>query len=71
MDIKYDDSWEIPEMYRRIQRDAGLSEEELRKVFNCGIGMMIIVPSIYGDCLLKILDGSFMVGNVVMKEGTV
>ncbi len=71
MEIEYDDSWEIPEMYRRIQHDAGLSEEELRKVFNCGIGMMIIVPSIYSDCLLKLLDDSFTVGKIVMKEDIV
>lgn len=65
LSIKYDDKWEIPAMYRRIQRDAGMTERELKKVFNCGVGMMIFIDSINKDWVLKLLDDAFYLGVVI------
>jgi len=39
--------WEVPDVFRWIQRESGISDIELRRTFNCGIGMVIIVKK---DC---------------------
>ena len=63
--IDYDSKWEIPEMYRRIQRDSGISDEELKRVFNCGVGMMIFVTPGNKDWIMKTLPDSFLLGTVI------
>ena len=35
--------WEIPPVFRLIQQIEHVSDEEMRKVFNLGIGMVLIV----------------------------
>jgi len=37
-------SWERPQIFNKIKEKGGIEEEELRRVFNCGIGYAIIVP---------------------------
>lgn len=36
-------SWEVPRVFTEIQRLGDMSDEEMRKVFNLGIGMVVIV----------------------------
>ena len=43
VDIDYD-SWERPEIFNVIQKAGDVSEEEMRKTFNLGIGFCLIVP---------------------------
>ena len=37
-------SWERPELFKKIQKAGEIAEEEMRNVFNCGIGFCIVVP---------------------------
>jgi phosphoribosylformylglycinamidine cyclo-ligase len=37
-------SWEMPEIFNFIRKHSGMDEEELFRVFNCGIGMILVVP---------------------------
>ena len=37
--------WEVPRIFSEIQRAGSVSEEEMAKVFNLGIGMVIAVPA--------------------------
>jgi phosphoribosylformylglycinamidine cyclo-ligase len=37
-------SWERPELFNKIQEAGDISEEEMRNVFNCGIGFCMVVP---------------------------
>ena len=37
-------SWERPELFNKIQKAGEIAEEEMRNVFNCGIGFCIVVP---------------------------
>ena len=39
------DSWERPEIFNVIQEAGEIEEEEMRNVFNLGIGYCLIVPS--------------------------
>ena len=54
-------SWERPEIYNVIQRGAqtnplteDISEEELRRVFNCGIGFALVTP--FPEAVIDLID---------------
>lgn len=37
-------SWEFPQLFRWLQESAELSTHEMLKTFNCGVGMIAVVP---------------------------
>ena len=43
VDVNYN-AWERPEIFNKIQKTGDVEEEEMRRVFNLGIGFCIIVP---------------------------
>lgn len=36
--------WNLPDCFIEVQKRSGLSDEEMRQTFNCGIGLTLIVP---------------------------
>ena len=38
-------AWPRPELFRWLQQEGGVSETEMWRVFNCGIGMVVVVAS--------------------------
>jgi phosphoribosylformylglycinamidine cyclo-ligase len=36
-------SWPRPELFQWLQREGGVAEDEMHRVFNCGIGMALVV----------------------------
>ena len=36
-------AWQRPKLFDWLQREGGVAEEEMHRVFNCGIGMVVIV----------------------------
>ena len=38
-------SWEAPRVFAEIQRIGDISDEEMAKVFNLGLGMIVVVPA--------------------------
>ncbi|MDW7711028.1 MAG: phosphoribosylformylglycinamidine cyclo-ligase [Deferrisomatales bacterium] len=38
-------SWEVPPIFRLIQRLGRVAEGELLRTFNCGVGMAVVVPA--------------------------
>lgn len=38
-------SWEIPEVFRWLQKQGNIADDEMFRTFNCGIGMVICVPA--------------------------
>ena len=43
VDVNYD-AWERPELFNKIQEAGDIVEEEMRNVFNLGIGFCLVVP---------------------------
>jgi len=43
VDVDYN-SWERPELFNKIQKAGDITEEEMRNVFNLGIGFCLVVP---------------------------
>jgi len=44
VDVDYS-AWERPEIFKNIAKHGNVSEEEMRNVFNLGIGYCVVVPS--------------------------
>ena len=38
------DSWERPELFNKIQQAGDITEDEMRNVFNLGIGFCLVIP---------------------------
>jgi len=38
------DAWEVPRIFSEIQRLGGVTDEEMARVFNLGVGMIVAVP---------------------------
>lgn len=60
-------SWEIPQIFHLIQKIGGISDEEMREVFNMGIGLILVVHPNNLDAALNELAKSepIIIGNVV------
>ncbi len=62
-------SWELPGLFRIIQEKGDISEEEMRKVFNYGIGYVIIVSDEQASSVITDLENAgekpVDMGNVV------
>ena len=37
-------AWPRPEIFKWLQRTGNVAEDEMWRVFNCGIGMVVVVP---------------------------
>src|SRR5437762_3474330 len=40
-------SWPRPEVFRWLQREGNVAEEEMQRVFNCGIGMVLVTLGLF------------------------
>ena len=61
-------SWEPPRIFDELQRLGDVSDDEMAKVFNLGIGMIVVVPD--GDSY-KALDVLRSQGQRAVRIGTV
>jgi phosphoribosylformylglycinamidine cyclo-ligase len=66
-------SWEVPPLFRLIQRGGGVSDGEMERTFNMGIGMIVVVsPSDLHEVehsLERRGETSFVIGSVVAGAG--
>jgi len=66
------ESWAVPPLFRLIQRGGAVSEEEMYRTFNMGVGMVAVVAA--GDLhdvehsLERRGETSFVIGSVVAGE---
>lgn len=66
-------SWEVPPLFRLIQKGGGISDEEMERTFNMGIGMVVVISP--GDLhevehSLELRgETSFLIGTVVSGPG--
>ncbi len=63
--VIYKDEWEIPEIFCSIQKKGKVSEGEMFRVFNMGIGMVVIISQKFGDLILKKIKKSYLIGKIV------
>jgi len=64
-------SWELPPLFRLIQERGEIADREMRHVFNCGVGLLVVVPAAQADAALKVLQaddrGGFRIGRMVAR----
>jgi phosphoribosylformylglycinamidine cyclo-ligase len=64
-------SWPRPKVYSWIQSQAELPESELLRVFNCGIGMILVVPRDEADDIVQRFEGlgerAYPIGEIERK----
>jgi phosphoribosylformylglycinamidine cyclo-ligase len=61
-------AWDLPPVFRWLAETAGMSEPELLKTFNSGIGMIVVVDPARADVLAQLLTDA---GETVRRIGTV
>jgi phosphoribosylformylglycinamidine cyclo-ligase len=61
-------SWPRPPIFGRLQRMGGIAKSEMLRVFNCGIGMLLIVPPEQAE---EILERTPALGERIYRIGEI
>ena len=63
-------SWPMPALFELIQREGNIANDEMARVFNIGLGMLVFVPAGEAQRALGLLGpGAWLVGQVVRRTG--
>ena len=69
--VLHRDSWQMPEIFRWLQMKGGVADAEMVRVFNCGIGMVVIVSPEQAEQAIASLNAqglkAWTVGDVVER----
>ncbi|WP_020394581.1 phosphoribosylformylglycinamidine cyclo-ligase [Thiolinea disciformis] len=65
-------SWERPAVFQWLQENGNVSESEMLRTFNCGIGMVLVVPAhqhedILTACRLEHMP-AWVIGDIVSSD---
>lgn len=76
VDARFDlASWEVPALFRVLQREGGVEEREMFRAFNMGVGMVAMVAAERADAIVAELaaagERAWIAGEVVPGERTV
>jgi phosphoribosylformylglycinamidine cyclo-ligase len=61
-------AWTMPPLFRWLQQHGGVADAEMHRVFNCGIGMIVIVAEADADAALAQLTAA---GESVTRIGVI
>lgn len=59
-------SWPVPPIFGLLQKEGGLTEAEMIRTFNCGLGLVLVVPEARAEEIAR-GAGGFVVGEVVAR----
>jgi phosphoribosylformylglycinamidine cyclo-ligase len=66
-------NWPRPALFDWLQRAGGIDEHEMSRVFNCGIGMVVVVAQADADRALEALrakgEAAYRIGHVAKRSG--
>ena len=62
-DINYN-SWNLPEIFQKIMLAGEIPEEEMKRVFNLGIGYCLIVPDEVVSDIQNMIEESWVIGEI-------
>ena len=67
------DSWQLPAIFQWLQDQGGVSDTEMLRTFNCGVGMICCVPAqdveTAIDCLRQAGEHAWQIGEIVAGQG--
>ena len=65
-------SWSVPEIFLEIQRQGNMDEEEMKRVFNLGIGYCVVVPANRVELTMDIIRSEslncWQIGEIVLES---
>jgi phosphoribosylformylglycinamidine cyclo-ligase len=61
-------AWTLPPLFAWLRKESGIDETELHRVFNCGIGMVLIVAAADADKAAGVLEAG---GETVYRLGAI
>ena len=66
-------AWSVPEIFLDIQRQGNIDEEEMKRVFNLGIGYCVIVPANRAEFAMSVirddtLADCWQIGEIVLES---
>uniref|UniRef100_A0A8D0GZR7 Trifunctional purine biosynthetic protein adenosine-3 n=1 Tax=Sphenodon punctatus TaxID=8508 RepID=A0A8D0GZR7_SPHPU len=64
-------SWKIPVIFSWLQKEGNLSEEEMTRTFNCGIGAVLVVQKELAQQVLKHVqehENAWLIGKVLPRH---
>lgn len=62
-------AWEVPPLFQLIQKEGNIPDSEMRRVFNLGLGMIVIVAPEHA-ALVKSSNADFMQVGEVIEQAT-
>ncbi|MGK0283638.1 MAG: phosphoribosylformylglycinamidine cyclo-ligase [Patiriisocius sp.] len=66
-------SWTMPEIFHWLQSTGNISDAEMRKTFNCGVGMMLVADAAQADAIISTLKASgeqaWIAGSIAEATG--
>ena len=76
LDARFDrTSWQVPNLFRVLQREGGVDEMEMYRAFNMGVGMVAVVAADEADAVVRDLSAAgeqaWIAGEIVPGAGTV
>ena len=60
-------AWEVPPLFRLIQQEGGVTDLEMARVFNMGLGMLVVLPAADADRALELMGEGIRVGEIVPR----
>lgn len=58
------DAWEMPKLFKKIQKLGNISSNEMLKVFNCGVGFCLIADKDVSDQIIAESEEIIQIGNI-------
>lgn len=62
------DAWQMPKLFSWLQKEGGVADSEMHRVFNCGIGMVVVVDRVHAAAIAATLRGQ---GETVYELGQI
>lgn len=68
----HQDAWQMPTLFRWLQQGGKIADTEMYRVFNCGIGMVVVVPADQAGAVAQTLSEQgeqvFTLGEIVAQD---
>lgn len=61
-------AWTLPPVFDTLRSAGGVSDAEMLRVFNCGVGMVVVTEAADADRVLSADPGAWVLGDVVARE---
>lgn len=59
------DAWQVPPIFNILQKEGNVPEEDMRRTFNNGIGMVLVVPEKYAQDVMDRLGAMNETGYII------